>query len=66
MEDNTTKYPDIISDFNCAIKDQVESCILDAEAVAWDTEHQKIMPFQVLSTRKRKVMSHHTFLWIFG
>ena len=54
-EDNTSKYPDIIERINKSFKENVKSCVLDAEAVAYDKEKQTILPFQVLSTRKRKV-----------
>lgn len=59
-EDMSQRYPDLVSivkdfikktdDLNKAPK----SMILDCEAVAWDRETKKILPFQVLSTRKRK------------
>ncbi|XP_074508250.1 DNA ligase 1 isoform X1 [Sebastes fasciatus] len=54
QEDNTTKYPDIISRIPKVKNDSVVSCVLDAEAVAWDREKKQIQPFQVLTTRKRK------------
>ncbi|XP_055682059.1 DNA ligase 1 [Lutzomyia longipalpis] len=54
QENNTTKYPDIIARIDSVKGDNVKSCILDCEAVAWDVEKKQIMPFQVLSTRKRK------------
>uniref|UniRef100_A0A8C5E8W1 DNA ligase n=1 Tax=Gouania willdenowi TaxID=441366 RepID=A0A8C5E8W1_GOUWI len=54
QEDNTSKYPDIISRIPKVKKDSLISCVLDSEAVAWDREKKQIQPFQVLTTRKRK------------
>ncbi|XP_053307437.1 DNA ligase 1 isoform X2 [Spea bombifrons] len=54
QENNTSKYPDIISRIPKVKKEGVKSCILDTEAVAWDPEKKQIQPFQVLTTRKRK------------
>lgn len=52
-ENMTERYPEIdIRDFLSG--SGTESLILDCEAVAWDKEHNRILPFQVLSTRKRK------------
>ncbi|XP_014219449.1 DNA ligase 1 [Copidosoma floridanum] len=54
QEDNTSKYPDIIKRIPNTQGAEVKSCVLDCEAVAWDKEKKQILPFQVLSTRKRK------------
>ncbi|XP_066292968.1 DNA ligase 1-like isoform X1 [Branchiostoma lanceolatum] len=54
QENNTSKYPDIIARMPKVNHEDVTSCIIDSEAVAWDPENKKILPFQVLSTRKRK------------
>ncbi|KRT80299.1 hypothetical protein AMK59_6611 [Oryctes borbonicus] len=54
QENNTSKYPDIISRLDNCKTERVKSCILDCEAVAWDMENKQILPFQILSTRKRK------------
>jgi len=40
-----------------ALNEDVKSFIIDTEAVAWDREKKQILPFQILSTRKRKVGS---------
>lgn len=53
-ERNTGKYPDIVSFVSRFKKDSVKSFVLDCEIVAYDHEKQKILPFQVLSTRARK------------
>ncbi|XP_031357055.1 DNA ligase 1 isoform X1 [Photinus pyralis] len=54
QENNTSKYPDVINRLDACKGDKVRSCILDCEAVAWDKENRHILPFQILSTRKRK------------
>lgn len=64
-EDMSERYPDLLAitkDFvrvTDATKDGPKSMILDCEAVAWDRETKKILPFQVLSTRKRKDVSEN-------
>lgn len=55
-EDMSQRYPDILTlaskmGTNTA---KHSSFILDCEAVAWDRVEKKILPFQILSTRKRK------------
>jgi DNA ligase-1 len=55
LEDNTQRWPDVIQGLPTAIKSGVTTCVLDAEVVAWDVEKKCLLPFQVLSTRKRKV-----------
>jgi DNA ligase 1 len=55
LENMSEKYPDISNKMNIVQRDpSVQSFVLDCEAVAWDAEEKKILPFQVLSTRKRK------------
>ena len=56
-ENNTSKYPDVIERIHRAFQPDVNSLILDGECVAYDLEQKKLLPFQTLSTRKRKVTS---------
>ncbi|KAL7754055.1 ATP-dependent DNA ligase Cdc17 [Sorochytrium milnesiophthora] len=53
-ENLSAKYPDILDRLPKIFNPDVQSFVLDCEAVAWDKEKGIIMPFQVLSTRKRK------------
>ncbi|KAK9455293.1 ATP-dependent DNA ligase [Dipodascopsis uninucleata] len=53
-EDMSAKYPDIVSAVQRFVKTDTTSFVMDCEAVAWDREQSKILPFQILSTRKRK------------
>ena len=41
-----TRMPNCLQD--------VTSAVIDSESVAWDPETKQILPFQVLTTRKRK------------
>lgn len=54
QEDTSGKYPDVLKEVGDYIKPDTRSFILDCECVAWDTQEKQILPFQVLSTRKRK------------
>ncbi|OZJ05348.1 hypothetical protein BZG36_01579 [Bifiguratus adelaidae] len=51
-ENMSQRYPDIIDKLPKA--NSKTSFVLDCEAVAWDKVKQCLLPFQVLSTRKRK------------
>lgn len=56
-EDMTAKYPEVlsrISTIEMGEKGAKSSYILDCEMVAFNKIENKILPFQVLSTRKRK------------
>lgn len=55
QENNTSKYPDIIQKIPPALIDSNVEFIADGEVVAWDPVNKSILPFQKLSTRKRKV-----------
>jgi DNA ligase-1 len=56
-EDNTGKYPDLISSLPESYGTEMKSFIIDCEVVAWCTKAKKILPFQTLSHRKRKDVS---------
>eukprot|EP00929_Paragymnodinium_shiwhaense_P100997 TRINITY_DN6373_c0_g1_i2.p1 TRINITY_DN6373_c0_g1~~TRINITY_DN6373_c0_g1_i2.p1 ORF type:complete len:802 (-),score=266.80 TRINITY_DN6373_c0_g1_i2:476-2815(-) len=56
-ENMTEKYPDVIQVVKDALEPHVRNCIIDSEVVAFDVNNQKILPFQVLSTRGKKNVS---------
>jgi len=56
-EDMSKRYPDIAEQIPRAIKPGGRATggfVLDCECVAWDAKEERLLPFQVLSTRKRK------------
>ncbi|KAK1922099.1 putative DNA ligase [Papiliotrema laurentii] len=53
-ENMSAKYPDLVEQIPRCIKEGVKSFVIDAEAVAFDLETKKLLPFQDLSRRKRK------------
>ncbi|GKB13159.1 DNA ligase 1, partial [Tanacetum coccineum] len=53
-ERNTEKFPDVVVAASRLKKPNVTSYVLDCELVAYDRKKQKILPFQILSTRARK------------
>lgn len=54
LENTTAKYPDIVARMATALAPGTQSIVLDCEAQAWDPEKKVFLPFQVLTTRKRK------------
>lgn len=52
-EDLTNKYPDLHVVLKNIAKNDVDF-VLDSEVVAFDVEKNELLPFQILSTRKRK------------
>lgn len=57
-ENMTQKYPDITSQILPeAIQEGDASFVIDCEVVAFDPSKGKLLPFQILSTRKRKDVS---------
>ncbi|KAJ3120300.1 tRNA ligase [Nowakowskiella sp. JEL0407] len=57
LEDSAQKYLDVVENVSKYLKDPKTSFVIDAEVVAWDVQKKCILPFQVLSTRKRKGVS---------
>ncbi|KAK4685375.1 DNA ligase 1, partial [Tremellales sp. Uapishka_1] len=53
-ENMSAKYPDLVEQVPRCIQPSVKSFVIDAEAVAYDLETKKLLPFQDLSRRKRK------------
>lgn len=53
--DDSQKYPDLTDIIKRVRRDIITSCVIDCEVVAFDREKGSLLPFQVLSTRKRKV-----------
>ena len=54
LEDTSAKYPDIVEACKAVAADGVDSCIIDSEAVGWDSATRRLLPFQTLMHRARK------------
>ena len=55
LEDATETYPDVVVFFlEYAKENKLSSFIIDGEILPFDTVNGKILPFQVLTTRKKK------------
>ncbi|KAI1724469.1 ATP dependent DNA ligase domain-containing protein [Ditylenchus destructor] len=54
QENTTGKFPDIIKRIPNCIHSGTKEFIADGEVVAWHPEQKVILPFQTLTTRKRK------------
>ncbi|OIR58482.1 MAG: DNA ligase 1 [Amphiamblys sp. WSBS2006] len=55
MENTTERYFDLKEKIRKCFRGQ--EAVIDAEVVAWSREKNKALPFQVLSTRKRKAVA---------
>ncbi|PWW77869.1 ATP-dependent DNA ligase [Tuber magnatum] len=53
-EDLSGKYPDILAAMTEWVRPEIESFVLDCEAVGWDETNNRLLPFQMLQTRKKK------------
>lgn len=53
-ENMTQKYPDLIGFLDQIAAEATREYVIDCEVVAWDPQAQRLLPFQILSTRKRK------------
>jgi DNA ligase-1 len=51
--DTSEKYPEVPVYVKEAMKESVDSFVMDAEVVAFNQETGKLVPFQILSTRKK-------------
>jgi hypothetical protein len=47
-EDMTPRYPDIVSRLPSWLAPGTKSIVIDGEAVAWDPDKGRILPFQVM------------------
>uniref|UniRef100_A0A183BSF4 DNA ligase n=1 Tax=Globodera pallida TaxID=36090 RepID=A0A183BSF4_GLOPA len=54
QEDHTGKFPDVVRRIPAALNRKVQDFVVDGEVVAWEPKQKQILPFQILSTRKRK------------